>query len=470
MSPDGPLGAASNSATLELNARARERSPSVRVPALRAPLGLLGLAGVVLTGLLICISAANTNSLLPESVRPVAALPALAGPFGTSGPHLPVGVLVLVLSSMFCSYVLVIRAADRLSARAVLMAIAALNALVLLAPPLLSTDVFSYQAYARIWTIYSANPYLHGPHVMALDPLYPFIDAKWINTPSSYGPLFTVLSVLLAHASIAASALAYKALAAICSLSIVALLWNSARLRGLNPVRAVALFGLNPLVVLYGVGGGHNDLLMLAATTAGIYALLRHRERTSGAMIVIGTGIKLTAGLLLPFALASGVELGAGKRRRSLLIGASVATAIVGGIGFAAFGFGQLNLIHTLRSVQAEGDWHSIPGFLATRLGLGAIGRDAGLALGAVFVCIFGWLLRRVWRGQMDWIDGAGWATLAMLVTASSLLPWYVAWLLPLVALCTDRRLWPVALTLTGVVQFITMLGYVPHGSSFLGI
>ncbi len=55
------------------------------------------------------------------------------------------------------------------------------------------------------------------------------------------------------------------------------------------------------------------------------------------------------------------------------------------------------------------------------------------------------WLLRRVWRGQMDWIDGAGWATAAMLVAASSLLPWYVAWLLPLAALaptagCCARR------------------------------
>ena len=51
------------------------------------------------------------------------------------------------------------------------------------------------------------------------------------------------------------------------------------------------------------------------------------------------------------------------------------------------------------------------------------------------------WLLRRVWRGQMDWIAAAGWATLAMLLASSSLLPWYVAWLLPLAALGRDRRL-----------------------------
>ena len=41
------------------------------------------------------------------------------------------------------------------------------------------------------------------------------------------------------------------------------------------------------------------------------------------------------------------------------------------------------------------------------------------------------WLLLRVWQGRMDWIEGAAWATVAILVTAWTMLPWYVAWLLP---------------------------------------
>ncbi len=85
------------------------------------------------------------------------------------------------------------------------MTIAALHALVLLAPPLLSTDVFSYQAYARMGELYGINPYLHGPHAIALDPVYPFIGAKWVTMPTAYGPVFTLLSYLLAPLSIAAS-------------------------------------------------------------------------------------------------------------------------------------------------------------------------------------------------------------------------------------------------------------------------
>ena len=92
------------------------------------------------------------------------------------------------------------------------------------------------------------------------------------------------------------------------------------------------------------------------------------------------------------------------------------------------------------------------------------VGHIAGYVLAGAFVVTLCWLLRRVWRGQMDWIAGAGWAMLAMLVASSSLLPWYVAWLLPLAALGRDRRLLTTAIVFTGVVQVVTLLGYIPHG------
>jgi hypothetical protein len=464
MSVHSPLGATPQSASFEL----RSGALATRGASTRARYGLLGLGGVLATGLLISISAAHTDYLLPETVRPVPRW--LAGAFGSASVDLGHGGLILVLALMFASYALAVRAADRLSGRVVLMSIAALHAFVLLAPPLLSTDVFSYQAYARMLALYGANPYLHGPHVIALDPLYSFIGAKWVTTPSAYGPVFTALSYLSAPLSIAASALAFKSIAALASLVTVALVWNAARLRGVDPVKAAAVVGLNPLIVVYGVGGGHNDLLMLAALVAAVYALLRHRERAGGGMIAVAAAIKLTAGLLLPFALASGGGLGSRNRRRDILLGCGGAAALVAGLAFAAFGTGPLHLLGTLQQTQSEGDWHSIPGFISTRLGLGATGHVAGLCLGFIFVVVFVWLVRKVWFGEMDWIDGAGWATVALLITAGSMLPWYVAWLMPFAALATDRRLWRAAIVMTGVVQGIQLLGYIPHGSSVLGL
>jgi hypothetical protein len=464
MSLQRPLGATPESGAFEFAPRAIDsRGESVRARA-----GWLGLLGLLLTGFVITLGAANTDSLLPESVRPIPAW--LAGPLARTGLGLGVAPLIALLSLMFVCYALVAVSADRLSARAVLMTIAALHALVLLAPPLLSTDIFSYQAYARMGAMYGANPYLHGPAAIALDPVYPFIDAKWVSMPTAYGPVFTVLSYLLAPLSIAASALTYKAIAAVSSLALVAFVWNAARLRGLDPVKSAALVGLNPLIVLYGVGGGHNDLLMLAAVGAGIYLLLAHRDRAGGASMAVAAGIKLTAVLPMAFALAGAGGQRNFGRRRDIAIGAAIATAFVAALGFAVFGTGPLHILATLQKGQSQGDWHSIPGFITTRLGLSELGHIVGLFLAGVFAVVLAWLLRRVWRGELDWIDGAGWAAVALLLTASALLPWYVAWLIPLAALASDRRLWLTAIAMTGVVQLIQVLGYIPHGGSVFGL
>ncbi len=77
-------------------------------------------------------------------------------------------------------------------------------------------------------------------------------------------------------------------------------------------------------------------------------------------------------------------------------------------------------MLATVSKGQSEGDWHSIPGFITTRLGLGNVGHVAAFLLAAVFAATLVWLLRKVWRGEIDWIDGAGWATVALLVTASA--------------------------------------------------
>jgi uncharacterized BrkB/YihY/UPF0761 family membrane protein len=177
--------------------------------------------------------------------------------------------------------------------------------------------------------------------------------------------------------------------------------------------------------------------------------------------MVTALGLKLTAGLLLPFALAgAGARRG---RRRDLLIGAGLGAVLVAGLGFTMFGTGPLHLLGTVQQSQASGDWHSIPGFISMRLGMSGVGHATGVLLACVFAVTLVWLIRRVWTGDLDWIAGAGWATAVLLVTASALLPWYVAWLMPLAALSADRRLVLTAVVMTCVMQGIQLFGYVPR-------
>ncbi|HEY5429747.1 MAG TPA: polyprenol phosphomannose-dependent alpha 1,6 mannosyltransferase MptB [Solirubrobacteraceae bacterium] len=420
---------------------------------LSSPAAWIGLGGLLATGLVIALAAAHTELLLPaslRSLRPVSNW--LFGAFRHVGLNIGLPGLIAVLVVMFLSYALTLRAVAHLSRRVVLTSIAALNVLVLIAPPLLSTDLFSYIAYGRLGATYNINPYLHGPNLIQFDPLYHFVGTQWTHTPTAYGPLFTAISYPLAGLDIAANVFAYKAIAALSCLAIVVLVWHAARLRGMDPVKAVALVGLNPIIVVYGVGGGHNDLLMLAILVAAIYVLLRQREVTGGAMIIAAVAVKLTAGLLLPFALAAS----AGRRvattgRARLLAGAAGAAALFGALGLVMFSSGTLHLLGTLQSIQGEGGLHSIPGFILTALGLTQFNGILGVILHVAYAVSLVWLIRRVWIGELDWITAAGWATVGLLVTAGLLMPWYIAWLIPLAALSSDRRLWITAIGLTSL-------------------
>ena len=351
---------------------------------------------------------APTTCCPSRSVRSPAGSP---GPFGSTAPNLHVGGLIAVLTLMFVSYVLAVRAADRLSGRAVLMTIAAFHALMLLAPPLLSTDVFSYQAYARMGALYGANPYLHGPHAIALDPLYPFIGAKWVSTPSAYGPVFTALSYVLAPLSIAASALAYKAIAALSSLRRGRdRVERSPPARASTPVKAAALVGLNPLLVVYGVGGGHNDLLMLAVMLAGIYALLQHRERAGGGMMIARCRDQADRRPV--------PAVRARRRRRARSIEAPARHPVRGRYGRGARRGARVRGVRHRAAALARHPRRRHRARATGRASRGSSRRGSASAPSATpRGCVSGscsssrscWLVRKVWRGEMDWIDGAGW-------------------------------------------------------------
>jgi high-affinity K+ transport system ATPase subunit B len=57
-------------------------------------------------------------------------------------------------------------------------------------------------------------------------------------------------------------------------------------------------------------------------------------------------------------------------------------------------------------------------------------------------------------RRRGEWLTGAGWAALALIVSLAWLVPWYVIWLLPLAALATNMRLRRAALILTVYLTF----------------
>ena len=89
---------------------------------------------------------------------------------------------------------------DRSSKRWAIILIGVLQAIVFAGPILLSTDVFSYIAYARMGVEHGINPYLNGPVAIAHDPIYRYVGQDWKHVATAYGPLYTLLSYPLAPA------------------------------------------------------------------------------------------------------------------------------------------------------------------------------------------------------------------------------------------------------------------------------
>ena len=82
---------------------------------------------------------------------------------------------------------------------------------------------------------------------------------------------------------------------------------------------------------------------------------------------------------------------------------------------------------------------------------------------GAVLAVAVAVLLWRTWRGA-PWLEAAAWATLAILLTTSWLLPWYVVWLMPLAALARGRmlRIAAVAMSAFVVTTHLALVAAVP--------
>ena len=210
----------------------------------------------------------------------------------------------VLVALMFACWLVALAGTQSAGRRWVLGAIVALHVLLLLGPPLPLTDVFNYLNYARLDIVHGLNPYTDVPALVPTDPSYDY--ATWHHLLSPYGPLFTIASYALVPLGLAGALWTLKAATVAASLGCLWLVWRLAERRGHDPLWAVAFVGLNPLVLVYGVGGVHNDFFMLLAILAGMAAILAGRPARGGAALVTAAALKVSGGLALPFALAGG--------------------------------------------------------------------------------------------------------------------------------------------------------------------
>lgn len=311
-------------------------------------------------------------------------------------------------------------------------------------------DLFTYLGFARLQVVHDTNPYAHGLIAARSDPVFEL--AAWRRTTTPYGPLFTLATLAVASLPVAAAAWTLKGVLVAATFGCCALVARIAHELGRDATLAAVLFGLNPALLVYTLGKGHNDGLMMLPILVAIWLIVRRRDLAAGASAVLGVGIKLTAAVMVPFLAIAACN------RRAIAVGVAIASLATAAISFAVFGGDSIHVISNARRDQQL--IHRDISFI------GLIGRGLGVQLSdvadrwgiAIFAAAYLAVLIAALRRPSEWIRWSGWAIVALLVSSGALYPWYLTWLLPLAALTGDRILQAATLVLSAAA--VAMLSF----------
>ena len=460
---------------------------------------------VLVSLLLVSLAAARPGILLsPQVAKPGNYPQWIAGPTGvltswfTASGHTERVLFTAAIATMLVAYLVVAYSAARLRPAWVIGAIVMLHVIFLLSPPLNLTDVFNYLNYGRMEVVYHLNPYTTIPVLEPhSDPT--FLLSNWHGLLSPYGPLFTVFTIALVPLGVAGSFWAMKVALMLASLGVVFLVYRCAGLLGRNPLTAAVIVGVNPIVLVWGMGGDHNDFLMLFFLVLGFWLLLRanamrvgkrarpapqHKtgvlaglrrawawldgmprplvagepapwmEVGAGIALVAAVAIKASAAVLIPIVLAGTA------RRMRLALGLLIGFAAAAAMTIDAFGLNLPNIGQQARFVIPAG----IPNLTGLALGFGGETAQMRYVLSLLlFAVIIGWSIW-TWRTRR-WLTACGWASLVLVATLSWTLPWYIVWLLPFAALARSRGL-RIAAVVLGVYIY---LAWMPYSTEILG-
>jgi hypothetical protein len=422
-----------------VNVAAQSELPQARMRATQWAPALAGACALLLlaaTAEIVLDGAVGHSILIPKQ-------PEIAGWLAGIGERLGYRVFLIAILASSAGYAGLLALGRSVSKRWAITLIAALHVLVFIGPDLLSTDVFSYIAYARMGVEHGLNPYTHGPIAIAHDPIYHYVGHDWKKVETAYGPLYTLFSYPFGLLGVTGGLWGMKVVAMLSSAGTLALTWRCARTRDFNPVTAILIVGANPLYVIYALGGAHNDLLMMLLMMVAVTLTFARRDASAAATVVAGALVKATVAALLPFMILA-------RRSGKQVLGALGVLALGAVIAYAIFGIDGVNIVAALNRDAAFVSSDSFATEIAHLVGKpGVFPIDHDL-LKVALVAIVLHLMWRTWRGY-DWVAASGWALLAISVTSTWLLAWYILWPLPLAVISRDRRLLAATLALQGL-------------------
>lgn len=314
----------------------------------------------------------------------------------------------------------------------------------LLAPPLLSFDAFSYAAQGELVSR-GFDPYKDGPGVLG-DAFTSQVDQMWRDTPAPYGPLSLQLQHLLVvvtgHQPYA-SALLVRIPAFVGVLLLAVYLPRLARRIGYDRETTIWLAVLNPLVLLHLVGGAHNDALMIGLMVWGLWVAAKTHWAPAAVIIAAAASVKQPAAVaILAVAALHAWHVGGWRQQPSnatvaryavgvvsVFLASFVAIGLLTGLGFGWItALGVPNAVRSFLSpvtTIAQGvDWALVHlGLIPDADLIVPVAQRSGQVVGLLIVA---WLIVK-FKARHP-VRTLGWMLLVLVFTGPVVHPWYILW------------------------------------------
>jgi uncharacterized membrane protein len=344
----------------------------------------------------------------------------------------------------------------------------------LIGAPLFSRDVYAYAGQGNLVAA-DIDPYTYGPGALVGKWAYG-VDSAWRFSPSPYGPVWLWLSgqcVRLSHNHVVPAVMMLRGLSVLGLLMVAWALPRLARAHGVLPQRALWLGLANPFVLVHGIGGAHNDALMIGLLLIGLALVTGHPtlRRLFGASVLI----TIAALVKLPAIAALGFLPMLYPAWRQRVHTAALVTSVAAVTGtlvtwWTGLGWGW---VHTLGTGSAR------LSIFSPVTGVGVLVDHALRWLGVVstpgevtrwvFALSFAiaglvaitLLLRAHHLGPMR---ALGLAMVAVVALAPVVQPWYLLWGLVLLAAVGGERV----LLALGALSVVLCLTLLPNGRSLI--
>lgn len=313
----------------------------------------------------------------------------------------------------------------------------------LLMPPLFSRDAYSYFAQGQLM-LEGLDPYTSG--VSALPGWFlTGADPLWSESPTPYGPAFLLLEqgvAAMVGPHPFAGAILFRLIAVAGVVLLAVHVPRLAHAHGIARTKALWLAVLNPLVLMHFVAGAHNDALMVGLMVAGLALMVGQRPVAGVVLIGLAAAVKPIALVVLPFAGLVWAGTRAGWWGRILAwVKSTILVLLVFTLLSAIAGVG-LGWVASLSTPGTVRTWLSPPtalgmatGNLLQWLGIGTVDgaitvfRALAMAAGAAIGL---WLVLRP-EGRSP-VRGAALCLLTIVALGPVVQPWYLLWVLPLLA------------------------------------